>query len=101
VGRLGILPAWLVLTAASLVISGLLAWGVTSALALKSSYDAQAAYFNQFTSYYQTCRDLAAQGKPCNLQGPATTGPGLALGGMSTYLIIGGAIFAVLLLMKR
>jgi hypothetical protein len=91
VGRLGILPAWLILTASSLIVSGLLAWGISSAMALKSNYDAQAAYYNQFTSYYQTCRDLAAQGKPCNLPAPSDQGPGTAWGSSSvTWAVLIG-----------
>ena len=89
---LGIIPVWLILTATTLIVSTLVTWGITSALALKSNYDAQAAYYNQFTQYYQTCRQLAAQGKPCNLPAPSQQGPGSDWASSTVTWVVLGAL---------
>jgi hypothetical protein len=99
---LGVLPVWALATVGSLAIAGLLAWGITSAAALKSNYDSQAAYYNQFSEYYKTCQELAQQGKPCNVQGPSTTGPGTAwAASASTILLLGGLGLLLVMGMRR
>lgn len=100
--RLGVLPVWALATVGSLAIGGLLAWGITSAAALKSNYDSQAAYYNHFAEYYKTCQELAKQGKPCNVQGPATTGPGSPwAASTATFLLLGGLGLIIVMGMMR
>lgn len=90
-----VVPPWLIISAGSLIVSALLAWGITSALALKSNYDSKVAFYNQFVEYYKTCQELSKQGKPCDVTGPSTSSPGGAWGSSAvtwTVLIGLGAL---------
>lgn len=94
-GRMGIIPTWIMIALPVLGVTYLVAMNVASAMSLKSNYDSQAAYFNQFTSYYESCRQAAAQGKPCTLGPPTGQQPGFAWG-QQGILIASGLALALL-----
>lgn len=91
----GVIPVWVMIALPVLGVTYLVAMNVASAMSLKSNYDAQAAYFNQFTQYYESCRQAAMQGKPCTLGPPTGTQPGSAWG-QQGMLIASGLALALL-----